>query len=199
MSQRLTDAELMPEQMKAKLDTFMQKIQLLGEKLKVGLQVLQADHIALRLNDKQLATLAHKEWLKEGREISTAMINGRPIVVIELTQPLSISDWSIECLELPYPAQGKVYPSQCWEHVEFIVPSLAKTAEEYLADVKLKYPGLANQWDKLGAQGITVKLSSPKGKGERINNPTVAFKHQDICIKFHQHSLKNIVESEQLT
>ncbi|MBU2896439.1 VOC family protein [Vibrio hepatarius] len=198
MSQKLIDAGLMPVQMKAKLDVFMQKIQLLGETLKIDLQTLQADHIALRLNDKELARLAHKEWLKEGREISTAMINGRPIIVIELTQPFRLSHWSIECLELPYPAQGKVYPSQCWEHVEFIVPSLAKTAEEYLADVRLKYPSLASQWDELSRQGIAVKLSSPKGEGERVNNPTIAFKYQNICIKLHPHSLKKIVESEQL-
>jgi predicted metalloenzyme YecM len=42
-----------------------------------------------------------------------------------------------------------------------------------------------------------MKLSSPKGEGERLANPTVAFKHDNICIKLHPHSLKNIVASEQ--
>ena len=88
MSQRLLNAELMPWQMKAKLDVFMQNIQSLGERIKVDLQALQADHIALRINDEVLAKLAHEEWLKEGRECSNAMINGRPIIVIEFTKPL---------------------------------------------------------------------------------------------------------------
>ena len=109
MSRRLLDAELMPWQMKAKLDVFMQNIQSLGERIKVDLQALQADHIALRINDEELAKLAHKEWLKEGRECSNAMINGRPIIVIEFTKPLRVSNWSIDCLELPYPVQGKMY------------------------------------------------------------------------------------------
>ncbi|MCG7489548.1 VOC family protein [Vibrio sp. Of14-4] len=198
MSRRLLDAELMPWQMKAKLDVFMQNIQSLGERIKVDLQALQADHIALRINDEELAKLAHKEWLKEGLECSNAMINGRPIIVIEFTKPLRVSNWSIDCLELPYPMRGKMYPTQSWEHVEFVIPSLAQTAEEYLDDVKRRYPSLAHQWDKLGEQGVEVKLSSPKGEGERLSNPTIAFKYQGICIKFHPHSLKAIIESEHL-
>ncbi|GAL14478.1 protein yecM [Vibrio astriarenae] len=43
---------------------------------------------------------------------------------------------------------------------------------------------------------IKMKLSSPKGEGERLNNPTVAFKHQGVCIKLHPHTLKAIVASE---
>ncbi|GLT17404.1 VOC family protein [Vibrio zhanjiangensis] len=196
MPQRLIDTELMPEQMKGKFEAFMQNIQHLGELIKVDLQSLQADHIAMRINDMELAKLAHDEWLKEGRELSTATINGRPIIVIELAQPLKALGWSMTCLELPYPALGKLYPTQGWEHVEFVVPSLAKTAKEYLVDIKRRYPSLALQWDKLDMHGIKVKLSSPKGEGERISNPTIAFKHQGICVKFHPHSLKKIVESE---
>ncbi|NRF26604.1 VOC family protein [Vibrio coralliilyticus] len=198
MSQRLLDAELMPSQMKGKIEDFMHKIQGLSEKLHINLRPFQADHIALRINDLELAKLAHQEWLKEGCEISNAVINGRPIIVIEFSQPLKVLNWSIECLELPYPAEGKSYPQQSWEHVEFVVPSQAETAEEFLQGIKQQQPELAKHWNQLGEQGIKVKLSSPKGEGERLNNPTVAFKHDGICIKLHPHSLKKIVESEQL-
>ncbi|MDA0127502.1 VOC family protein [Vibrio sp. MarTm2] len=197
MSQRLIDAELMPQQMKQKLHDFMHKIQQLGEILHINLSDFQADHIALRINEAELAHLAHQEWLKAGKEISNAMINGRPIIVLEFNQPLNALEWKIECLELPYPAEGKYYPEQSWEHVEFVVPSQAKTAEEYLADLKRQFPCFAEKYDVLPEQGVKIKLSSPKGEGERLNNPTVAFKRNGVCIKLHPHSLKKIVESEQ--
>lgn len=197
MGETLTNAELMPEQLLTKLDDFMHKIQTLSEILHINLSDFQADHIALRINDTELAQQAHQEWQKHGQVISQAQINGRPIVVILFDRPLSALQWQIECLELPYPAPGKEYPQQSWEHVEFVVPSAAQTAQTYLDDLKVRFPGLAKQWEQLERLGIKVKLSSPKGEGERLNNPTVAFKYQGVCIKLHPHSLKRIVESEQ--
>lgn len=197
MSQRLIEAELMPSQMYSKLDDFMHKIQQLSQILHINLSAFQADHIALRINDAELAQLAHKEWLKFGQEISTAMINGRPIVVLEFLKPIEVQGWSIECLELPYPAKGKGYPVQSWEHVEFVVPSSAQTADDYLLDVRQRFPQLVDNFDALEEQGVKIKLSSPKGEGERLNNPTVAFKYKGVCIKLHPHSLKDIIESER--
>lgn len=197
MGETLTNAELMPEQLLAKLDDFMHKIQTLSEILHINLSDFQADHIALRINDTELVQLAHQEWQKYGQVISQAQINGRPIIVILFDRPLGALQWQVECLELPYPAPGKQYPQQSWEHVEFVIPSTAQTAQAYLEDLKGRLPGLATQWDQLERLGIKVKLSSPKGEGERLNNPTVAFKYQGVCIKLHPHSLKRIVESEQ--
>ncbi|MEH0688799.1 VOC family protein [Vibrio cholerae] len=196
MAQSLSDAALLPAQMKANLDNFMHKIRDLSELLHLDLSRYQADHIAMRINDNALAELAHQAWREEGKEISTARINGRPIVVLEFHQPLESLGWSIECLELPYPAPGKVYPEQTWEHVEFVVPSQAQDAEAYLEEIKHRFPLLKAHWEKLGEMGVKVKLSSPKGEGERLSNPTVAFKYQGVCIKLHPHSLKAIVASE---
>ena len=176
MSDLLLEAELMPEQMKASLESFMHKIQHLSDILHIDLSPFQADHIALRINHTELAKLAHQEWQKEGKVISQAKINGRPIIVIEFTAPLQAKNWSFECLQLPYPAPGKIYPQQSWEHVEFVIPSDAHTAEQYLADIQSQFHQLAAQWPHLSEHGIKVKLSSPKGDGERLNNPTVAFK-----------------------
>ncbi len=78
-----------------------------------------------------------------------------------------------------------------------MIPSHAETADEFLADLKHTYPTFGARFDELEELGVKIKLSSPKGEGERLNNPTVAFKYQGICIKLHPHSLKRIVESEQ--
>lgn len=89
-----------------------------------------------------------------------------------------MSHWQIECLELPYPAQGKTYPEQSWEHVEFVIPSQALSAEAFCEELKGGYPSLAEKWHQLNELGIKVKLSSPQGEGERLANPTIAFQWQ---------------------
>lgn len=196
MSDVLRAAQLMPDQLKANLEPFMQKIQQLSERLQIDLSLFQADHIALRINDWTLAELAHQAWLREGTVISQAQIHGRPIIVLVLDTPLLTPLGEIACLELPYPAEGKAYPVQSWEHVEFVIPSTAITAEQYLGDLKAQFPTLAAQWDQLDSFSVQVKLSSPKGEGERLHNPTVAFKWQEVCIKLHPHSLAAVIESE---
>ncbi len=196
MFQPLLNSGLHPEQMKQKLPSFINNIQQLIDLLCLDMEPYQLDHIALRINELELAQLEHQAWLSEGEEISNTQINGRPIIVVAFNQALQAGKWTIECLELPYPAQGKHYPEQSWEHVEFVVPSTAQTADEYLQDVKQLFPKLAENWHKLEAKNVKVKLSSPKGEGERLNNPTIAFKWQGVCIKLHPHCLKTIIESE---
>ena len=194
---QLEQKRLAPQQMIEDLDVFMRKIDKLALMLKIDLGFAQADHIALRINDTETAKAAHEAWLEYGEIISEAQINGRPIVVLAFDKPLRSMGWNIECLELPYPAEGKQYPTEAWEHVEFVIPSHAQTADEYLEDLKQTYPAFGANLDALKEQGVEIKLSSPKGEGERLNNPTVAFKYEGICIKLHPHSLKRIVESEQ--
>ncbi|WP_322804156.1 VOC family protein [Vibrio alfacsensis] len=197
MTTQLIEKRLTPELMIQDLDAFMAKIENLASMLRLDLSFAQADHIALRIHDAETAKAAHQAWSQHGKVISQAKINGRPIVVIAFEQALESRGWKIECLELPYPAEGKSYPAESWEHVEFVIPSHAETADDFLADLKHTYPAFGERYEQLEEMGVKIKLSSPKGEGERLNNPTVAFKYQDICIKLHPHSLKRIVESEQ--
>lgn len=191
---KLTQAELHPQQMLGRVEEFMDKIQALATELNLPIAEFQADHLALRINDSELAKLAHKAWSEHGSTISEAMINGRPIVVILFDEPIQVKGWSIECLELPYPAEGKLYPVQDWEHVEFVIPSNAQSADDFFAELKQTYPGFEQAMEE---GDFKLKLSSPKGEGERLANPTVAIKNKGVCIKLHPHPLKAIVESEQ--
>ncbi|WP_027253487.1 VOC family protein [Photobacterium halotolerans] len=191
--QDLQQANLQPEQMLAQLPEFMGKIERLAEELGLDLSACQADHIALRVNSRALATALHQAWLAYGEEWSTNVINGRPIVVIGFHQPLQAGQWQIEALELPYPGD-KIYPVQGWEHVEFVVPCQASTTAELQAALEARFPAL--NWDKADKAGIAVKASSPAGEKERLANPTFAFKKDGVCIKLHPCSLKAVIESE---
>ncbi|UTV28527.1 VOC family protein [Photobacterium atrarenae] len=191
--QKLREAGLHPEQMLAQLPAFVARIEALAREMDLSLTAYQADHLALRVNDREIAEALHQAWLAYGEEWSRTMINGRPIVVIGFDQPLQVGPWQIEALELPYPGE-KQYPQQGWEHIEFVIPSEAGTTDALKAALDETFPTLP--WDELAAKGIKVKASSPAGEHERLPNPTYAFKKEGVCIKLHPCSLKAVIESE---
>ncbi|WP_077333806.1 VOC family protein [Vibrio ruber] len=197
MHSPLTSNRLMPTQMYQDSTAFIRKISALCDVLQLDLAPFQLDHIAMRINDRQLAEAAHEVWLNEGIEISSAQINGRPIIVIALESPIMLGEWSTRYLELPYPVQGKSYPRQGWEHVEFVIPSGATNIDDFLQDIWQRFPALKQLWPTLEQQGIKVKCSAPKGEGERLANPTIAFRQGDICLKLHPHSLAQVIASER--
>lgn len=178
------------------LPIFMKKIDGLIHELGIELDDYQADHIAVRINDFNTAKESHQQWLSFAKEWSSAMINGRPIIVLGFDEPIKAGKWSVECLELPYPGE-KLYEQQGWEHIEWVIPSTAVTVETFLDDVLTVFPKLEEQWSELEKKGIKVKLSSPQGENERLSNPTIAFKKNGVCIKLHPHALKRVIESEQ--
>ncbi|MFC3025548.1 VOC family protein [Vibrio zhugei] len=197
MSDLLYQATLHPQQMLTNIAPFMEKMKQLAQLAHIELQDFQIDHIALRINDEALAELARAAWGEYGEEISSAQINGRPIIVFQFHPPLVIETWEIECLELPYPVQGKRYPEQNWEHIEVVIPASGDTAPAYLDSLMKRYPNMAKAWSQFDALGVNVKLSSPQGAGERLANPTIALKWQGVTLKIHPHSLKQVIESER--
>ncbi|HIF9120491.1 TPA: VOC family protein [Photobacterium damselae] len=191
--QKLKEIGLHPEQMLANLPAFMNKITSLLQELNISLTEYKADHIALRVNNYADAELLHQAWLEYGVEWSNNWINGRPIIVIGFTQPLQVGDWTIEALELPYPS-NKTYPQQGWEHIEFVIPSNARTTDELKQHLAEQLPSL--DWSGFEEKQVKVKASSPAGEKERLPNPTIAFKKDGVCIKLHPCSLKAVLESE---
>ncbi|MUL09913.1 VOC family protein [Aliivibrio fischeri] len=192
----LKQQQLEPQQLINALPSFMEKIQALLDVLEIDLTQYQADHIALRINERDVAEAAHQAWLQQAEEWSNNEINGRPIIALGFNQALTINGWSIECLELPYPGD-KSYPQQGWEHVEWVIPCDVDSQEAFLEYVFKTFPSLKDKWDNLASLGVKVKQSCPSGDAERIANYTVAFKYQGVCIKLHPHSLKAVIESEQ--
>jgi hypothetical protein len=192
----LKQQQLEPQQLIHALPAFMDRVQSLLDVLGVDLTGYQADHIALRINDRSVAEAAHQAWLQQAEEWSNNEINGRPIIALGFNQPLEASGWSIDCLELPYPGEQR-YPQQGWEHVEWVIPCDVNSQEAFLEYVFKTFPMLEKKWDNLVSLGVKVKQSCPSGDAERIANYTVAFKYQGVCIKLHPHSLKAVIESEQ--
>jgi predicted metalloenzyme YecM len=196
---------------------FSQRISAFIHRLGLDNLALNCDHAALRVNDNQTAQLLVDEFSQHGKIISNNIINGRPILIIKLAEPLVIGAMKIQCVELPFPSD-KSYPVEGWEHIELVFPSQAQTCDELVAELIEKLPLLADVIAGNTIAGntiagntiagntiagsdensdIKVKQSSPKGDKERLANPTIAFKANGICVKVHPHDIQQIVESEQ--
>jgi len=153
---------------------------------------LWCDHVALRVNDIATAESLLAELKQRGKVISDSIINGRPIYIIVLDEPLTLGDWQIDCVELPFPA--KHYPQQGWEHIELVLPGNATN----MAELELALRLINSDIDALLANdsSIKIKRSAPQVEGETLANPTIAFKQGDICIKVHSEGIKAVVASE---
>lgn len=181
-------------QFEAKILSLLAKLDLAGKKL-------ECDHVALRVNSVASADALRQAFCQFGHIISDNQINGRCILIIELNTPLTLGEFSIPCVELPYPSD-KLYPQEGWEHIELVIPSQAQDCEILSQDLRLLCPRLTPllSGEPLSdpSEPVHIKMSSPKGEKERLANPTIAFKYQDVCIKVHPHGIKAVIASEQV-
>ena len=171
--------------------TFSRQLGLL-EQSDANTAALWCDHVALRVNDIATAESLLAEFKQRGEVISDSIINGRPIYIIVLTEPLVLGNWQIDCVELPFPA--KHYPQQGWEHIELVLPGNASNMAELERALRL----INSNIDSVLANdsSIKIKRSAPQAEGETLANPTIAFKQGDICIKVHSAGIKAVVASE---
>ena len=63
----------------------------------------QIDHLALRANSEEKAKNWLTELLKCGRILSDNIVNGRPIYLIELDEPVDFIGQPVDVIELPFP------------------------------------------------------------------------------------------------
>jgi len=203
------------EQLTQSWPAFEAQILALLETLDLADKALVCDHVALRVNSIASADALRDAFSCVGKIISDNIINGRTILIIELDTPLTLGQFSIACVELPYPSD-KVYPLEGWEHIELVIDSKAKDCDTLSRDLLALCPKLSallpseqaaepvpssslglNSQGIASLAGIKIKMSSPKGDKERLANPTIAFKRDDVCIKVHPHGIKAVIASEQ--
>lgn len=172
----------------ADLPRFTEALYTLANRLGLDIALHDADHISLRCHQNTTAERWKRGFEQCGTLLSENIINGRPICLFKLDEPICVAHWRFSIVELPWPSE-KRYPHEGWEHVEIVLPgeleSLNSRALALLSDEGLSQPG------------IFVKTSSPKGEHERLPNPTLAVTDGKVTIKFHPWSIEQIVASEQ--
>ncbi|MBM7073981.1 VOC family protein [Shewanella sp. 202IG2-18] len=175
-------------------DDFVSKINNFMDELGIEKDEFECDHAAIRVNTQKHADQLRAFFETKGKVISENFINGRPILIIELNEPLMLNGTQVPYVELPYPSE-KAYPFEGWEHIELVVPGKASTVESLIESSIASIPKIEKAINGQLTE-IKLKQSSPKGEKERLPNPTIALKKADICVKLHSHSIKAIIESE---
>ncbi|WP_417349058.1 VOC family protein [Ferrimonas sp.] len=180
------------EQLLAKLPEFGHNITMFANRLGLVKAALEVDHIALRVTEKSDADHLLNHLRKRGKVISDKVINGRPIYLIELNEPLKVGEWDVEVIELPFP-DGRKRPDG-WEHIEFVLPCGAQTAEQMLTEVR-KLPVITAKWPVIADRtlDIEVKTSDSKADDEPLANPTVSFKQGPLTIKLHPYDIREVI------
>lgn len=170
---------------------FERKIQALAIEMRVNLTDYAIDHLALRVNSSEMGQNWLVRLLKCGTILADNLVNGRVIYLIQLDEPLPFLHQFVDIIELPFP-KDKIYRYETWEHIEFVLPFLAKeSTNEWITRVQSVF--LWNQFDRL-----TIKVSEPKAEGELLPNPSIAVSLKDslqnhTSIKVHPYSIKKIV------
>ncbi|MFB5743519.1 VOC family protein [Cedecea sp. P7760] len=172
----------------ADLPRFTKALTELATRLGLDIAPLDADHISLRCHQNATADRWRAGLEKCGALLSENVINGRPICLFKLDEPVCVEHWRFTVVELPWPGE-KRYPHEGWEHIEIVLPGEPETLNARALDL-LSDAGLRET-------GISVKTSSPKGERERLPNPTLAVTDGKVTIKFHPWSIEQIVASER--
>lgn len=174
---------------------FEQRIQQIAEIAGVDLRQLEIDHLAVRMNDHATAEQWRELLLEQGELLKQSQVNGRPIALIQLNQPIEFCGQSVSIIELPFP-KGKTYPEQGWEHIEAVVPfEENESVEQWVARLNKRYHFAENSQ-------IQLKISQPSVEGERLPNPSIAISlkaptnRNFCCLKLHPYDINTIICSE---
>ncbi len=146
-------------------------------------------HACVRIKSPDNVTELKESISKIGKIISSATVNGREILIIQLDKPLTVGEWSVYGVELPYPKENHSYEDGL-EHVEFVLTqtentmdSVREKALEMLKDITL---------EEL-KQKYSYSEDEPHAEGDQKPNPTVSIKVDGVGIKFHALSIQDVV------
>lgn len=84
------------------LPAFQQRLQELLTRLDLSLINYHADHVSVRCFQQATAERWRSGFMQCATLISEKEINGRPICLFSLHEPLQVGEWDIDCVELPY-------------------------------------------------------------------------------------------------
>ncbi len=93
----------------ADLPRFTEALSALARRLGLDIAPLNADHISLRCHQNATAERWRAGFEQCGTLLSENIINGRPICLFKLDEPVCVAHWQFTVVELPWPGE-KRYP-----------------------------------------------------------------------------------------
>lgn len=146
-------------------------------------------HACVRIKNPDNVTELKEKVSQVGKIISSATVNGREILIIQLDTPLVIADWSISGIELPYPKQSHSYEDGL-EHVEFVFSNTENSMDAIREKVLETIKNVSIEELK---QKYSYSEDEPQAEGDQKPNPTISIKVNGVGIKFHALSIQDVV------
>jgi predicted metalloenzyme YecM len=151
-------------------------------------------HVCVRIKNSDNVTELKEKVSQVGKIISSAIVNGREIFIIQLDSPLSIGSWSVSGIELPYPKQSHSYEDGL-EHVEFVFSNTENTMGAIREKVLETIKNISIEELK---QKYSYSEDEPQAEGDQKPNPTISIKVNGVGVKFHALSIQNVVGFSEL-
>lgn len=170
-----------------KLEDFLAELKTVG----LDLFDLEIDHIALRYKDPQSVDKIRDEILAISEWHDVTNVNGRPIYIIKLLEPLTVLGKQVWCIELPYPKSNHSY-SDGWEHIEVVLGGKATNIAELESDLSSKFP----EFIKENLDGINYDADEPSvDDSNQLPNPSISIeKYKGLAVKIHAKSIEEVIK-----
>lgn len=136
-------------------------------------ELSQLDHLCYRTETLDEYHRVLNDFAVLGRHLGEVMIQGRPISVIALNEPINTGGWIIDFLEVAAPKASSPYPSGL-EHAEFVTRGL-------LEDFERRHSELPFIRDAM----------------HRVVNPELKYRDRGISVKFHQLNVGAVIKIEE--
>lgn len=146
-------------------------------------------HTCVRIKSSDNVTELKENVSQIGKIISSAIVNGREILIIQLDNPLTVGNWAVNGIELPYPKQNHSYEDGL-EHVEFVFPDVENTMNAVREKVLETIKNVSIEELK---QKCSYSEDEPQAEGDQKPNPTISLKVDGVGIKFHALSIQDVV------
>ncbi|WP_127716955.1 VOC family protein [Halobacteriovorax sp. HLS] len=154
------------------MESFLHKLEDNLESEGIDLCSLEIDHLCYRVDSEERYDELKSDLALENKLLHEAMISNRPIATFKMKEAFIYKNITIPLLELPSPKPGSDY-TEGFEHAEAVINmSFEKFSH--------KYPHIEFDWKA----------------AKKSHNPELRISFGDISIKFHHHSLEDIIESE---
>ena len=157
------------------LEAFVPRLLDLTKRAGIDVSEYLMDHVCYRVAEmSRYEALAHA-WGLYAAKMHTSHVNGRPITVFVLQNPIVIAGRIIRVVELPAPKQLSLYP-EGWEHAEFVI-------DESFVHFMARY-----RTHDFDTKSLRKEL-----------NPELGYKlPEGLRIKFHHLPLERVIEIESL-
>jgi len=135
-------------------------------------ELSQLDHLCYRTETLEEYHKILEDFRELGENLGEVIVQGRPISVIALNQPIETGGWAVDFLEVAAPKASSPYPSGL-EHAEFVTRGLLSDFEQRHADLPF----------------IRDAMS-------RVINPELKYRENGISVKFHQLNIGAVIKIE---